>query len=136
MTNVKITPMDPVVKAKWIEALRSGKYKQTKEKLKARGGAMCCLGVLCDIYQKENPSKKEAKWVYDAGSITPYTCFDNGADLPSEVAEWAGLSGSDPTTNEKPNNLLAYEKTASFAGLNDTYEYSFKMIADVIERDF
>lgn len=36
----------------WIEALRSGKYKQGKMQLKLahkKGDQFCCLGVLCDI---------------------------------------------------------------------------------------
>jgi len=40
--------MDANLKAKWIEALRSGKYKQTTHYLKDDQG-FCCLGVLCDI---------------------------------------------------------------------------------------
>ena len=37
----------------WVDALRSGKYKQTKETLKGElpegGVGYCCLGVLADI---------------------------------------------------------------------------------------
>lgn len=36
---------------KWINALRSGKYKQTKGAL-CRDGAFCCLGVLDALYPK------------------------------------------------------------------------------------
>ncbi|MES2366991.1 MAG: hypothetical protein V4563_14040 [Pseudomonadota bacterium] len=32
----------------WVAALRSGKYKQGKGKLR-RGDEFCCLGVLCDL---------------------------------------------------------------------------------------
>jgi len=35
-------------KARWLEALRSGKYKQGKQRLR-KGDSFCCLGVLCDI---------------------------------------------------------------------------------------
>jgi hypothetical protein len=38
--------MDKELKAKWVEALRSGKYKQGHGQLLAEDGAMCCLGVL------------------------------------------------------------------------------------------
>jgi hypothetical protein len=42
--------MNPEIKTKWIEALRSGKYKQARGTLlDERTGAMCCLGVLCHI---------------------------------------------------------------------------------------
>lgn len=33
---------------KWVEALRSGRYKQCKSWLRDNDG-FCCLGVLCDI---------------------------------------------------------------------------------------
>ena len=36
------------IKQKWVEALRSGKYKQTKGELK-NGQGFCCLGVACEI---------------------------------------------------------------------------------------
>lgn len=44
--------MKKALKAKWVAALRSGKYKQGEEYLKLTGSAgntFCCLGVLCDI---------------------------------------------------------------------------------------
>lgn len=44
--------MNPEVKTKWVTALRSGKYMQTRRKLKDATG-YCCLGVLCVISNKE-----------------------------------------------------------------------------------
>lgn len=40
--------MKAKLKAKWVEALRSGKYEQGKYYL-SDGGKFCCLGVLCDV---------------------------------------------------------------------------------------
>lgn len=40
--------MDQELKAKWVEALRSGEYKQCKGTL-FDGVAYCCLGVLCKV---------------------------------------------------------------------------------------
>lgn len=45
MTEAK---MDAALKAKWVEALRSGKYAQGSGVLKI-STSFCCLGVLCDI---------------------------------------------------------------------------------------
>jgi hypothetical protein len=39
--------MDAQLKAKWVEALRSGKYSQCKKRL-TDGVGHCCLGVLAD----------------------------------------------------------------------------------------
>lgn len=36
------------LKAKWIEALRSGEYEQASGQLRL-DGAYCCLGVLCEV---------------------------------------------------------------------------------------
>jgi hypothetical protein len=42
--------MNPELKAKWVEALRSGTYLQAIGTLKDEfGGGYCCLGVLADI---------------------------------------------------------------------------------------
>lgn len=41
--------MDAELKTKWVEALRSGKYRQAKSILRNKDGAFCCLGVLCDV---------------------------------------------------------------------------------------
>ena len=47
-------PMDPELKAAWVEALRSGKYKQAKKTLHNKTqGSYCCLGVLCEVAKPE-----------------------------------------------------------------------------------
>lgn len=40
--------MNKDLKQPWIDALRSGKFKQTKNNLKD-GTGHCCLGVLCEL---------------------------------------------------------------------------------------
>jgi hypothetical protein len=40
--------MDTQIKTKWIEALRSGEFKQAQNKLQ-QGDGYCCLGVLCRV---------------------------------------------------------------------------------------
>ena len=37
------------VKRRWIEALRSGQYRQGAGYLRATDGTWCCLGVLCAV---------------------------------------------------------------------------------------
>jgi len=44
-------------KKKWVAALRSGKYKQGKHRLKQtdiKGDSYCCLGVACEIANSKN----------------------------------------------------------------------------------
>jgi hypothetical protein len=40
--------MDKDIKAKWLEALRSGRYRQGEGALRV-DDKFCCLGVLCDL---------------------------------------------------------------------------------------
>ncbi len=40
--------MDGELKAKWLAALRGGKYLQARGKLRVENG-LCCLGVLCKV---------------------------------------------------------------------------------------
>jgi hypothetical protein len=41
--------MDKEIKRKWIEALRSGDYKQGRGWLRDKEGNYCCLGVLMEV---------------------------------------------------------------------------------------
>lgn len=52
MTKLYTGRMDPVIKAKWVAALRSGEYNQDDGELRSRDG-FCCLGVLCDLHSRE-----------------------------------------------------------------------------------
>jgi hypothetical protein len=51
--------IDPALKARWVEALRSGNYEQTKRTLRD-GRGFCCLGVLCDLIDSTKWEKDEA----------------------------------------------------------------------------
>jgi hypothetical protein len=46
--------MDAQLKAKWVEALRSGEFKQAQSELHdTRNDSYCCLGVLCKVVGAE-----------------------------------------------------------------------------------
>lgn len=70
--------MDAELKAKWLEALRSGRYDQTTGQLRD-GNCFCCLGVLCDVFDPE---------AWDIGGIgdVPEWSYGEGHDQRSEVA--------------------------------------------------
>lgn len=118
--------MNAEVKRKWIEALRSGRYKQGQKRLRQGGeeGAhlYCCLGVLCDLHREE----VGGTWV-PCNSNDPYFSYDNDAAiLPHSVQEWAGLHAPSPSYNEYDEQVLLTE-------LND-HGTTFQQIADIIER--
>jgi len=62
-------------KSKWLDALRSGQYRQGQGKLRNEGNEFCCLGVLLDkciegYWDIETffvqPSNEIDQWRYDA----------------------------------------------------------------------
>jgi hypothetical protein len=118
----------------WVEALRSGKYKQTQEvlhRIDSKNESFCCLGVLCNLYQQDRRSKKKkclavCKKQIEKEYEISYDGFS--ALLPRPVIKWAGMkteNGSWDGTNEKTS--LIY--------LNDEDRKTFKSIANVIEKN-
>jgi hypothetical protein len=107
--------MNQEVKTKWIQALRSGKYKQGQAYLR-EGEYYCCLGVLCDLNESrqwthiDHPSKK----IY-----SPFPNEDHQM-LPKNISQWA--------------NLIEIEQD-ELIELNDTDNYTFEQIADYIEEN-
>ena len=102
----------------WIKALRSGKYKQTRHRLK-KAGKYCCLGVLCDLAAKEGIGKWKGNSFITADEIQE-------GDCPIEVMEWAGLSYG---------FLIGKESNAATPiDTNDGMCENFNQIADRIER--
>ncbi len=105
--------MDSALKAKWVEALRSGKYVQAKGCLRdsrPHGDGFCCLGVLCDVIDPEG-------WD-DSGLFRLAHCFP-----PKEVMTEIGY----PDEAEKQNS-----KFWTAAHMNDEGK-SFDEIASYIE---
>lgn len=49
--------MNAELKAKWVEALRSGNYRQCAEVLHNDAGQFCCLGVLHHVLTGDTPLK-------------------------------------------------------------------------------
>ena len=114
--------MRPAIKAKWIKALISGKYRQGKNALK-RGTRFCCLGVLCDIYLKTH---RGSRW--DEGCFYPTKDSDFGSDvalLPEPVMNWAGMSSDNGV----------YMESQSLLADNDGGK-SFDAIASIIKKEF
>jgi hypothetical protein len=103
--------VNPAVKRKWIDALRSGTFKQIVGELfeEAKPGGKpgaCLLGVLLDLAVQENIIRER----------------ESGLDLVTpgltEVMEWSGLDAEDTTT---------------IMELNDTYDVSFEAFASFLE---
>lgn len=115
----ELKKLPPTVKTKWLEALRSGKYKQTIGKLRKPNG-FCCLGVLYDVTSKN-------KW-------------DNDKD------QYCTISGSDSNLNsaDVSKNLIKVldqplkndvDSIQGYLAENNDRGWGFKKIANWIEKN-
>lgn len=130
------TKMNPEVKQKWIDALRSGKYEQGSEKLRTVTG-YCCLGVLCDLYAQEH----DTQWEFRGNEETnlqpmDYWYFgDQSEFLPESVMDWAELKTPNPNVRidveDGDEDNWYYQD--QIANVNDS-GYSFNQIAEVIQQ--
>lgn len=102
--------MNSEIKKKWVEALRSGLYKQGTGRLRCNDN-YCCLGVLCDITDKSKWRMTEYNFYY--GSQFCHSAY------PSETKKF-GLSKSEV-------EHLIY--------LNDAENRDFNQIANYIEEN-
>jgi len=120
------------IKTKWVAALRSGEYEQTRAVLRSNGG-FCCLGVLCDLYSKETG----IPWEPDYG--LQFTMHGLSGVLPHEVRRWAELpheNGAFMAVSRRygEDDDAAVWHSVSLTELNDNWMYDFHQIADVIEQ--
>jgi hypothetical protein len=105
--------MDPKVKKAWIEALKSGRYKQGQQRLRSTSEHFCCLGVLADLIDPN-------AWEYSCIGyyiVSHDTALD--ASLSGEIREPIGLRSEDQEY---------------LIGLNDNDGKNFDEIADWIEE--
>lgn len=116
-------------RAKWIEALRSGEYQQTPQRLCSLGEdgeplGYCCLGVACEVYQKH-----EKRLAVRNDQEEQYRFYDNCSGVtPGVVRDWLGLRNA----HGGPDDV---ESTISLVELNDRDKKTFAEIADILEFD-
>jgi len=141
MTSTTLkTKMNPEIKQKWVDALRSGKYDQGSEKLRSHQG-YCCLGVLCDLYAQEQNQEWEFQGAFEEENTQPtdYWYFDGESEfLPDSVREWAGMTFKNPQVRvdvspEEDEDDWFYHD--DIANLNDT-GYTFNDLAKLIKEQF
>lgn len=123
MNNAKL---DPEKKARWIAALRSGKYTQGRQCLRhlsdtrhpddAVGYHYCCLGVLTDLAVQEDV----LEWNTTVGAA--------GAP-PAAVAAWALGSAAEPS-----DPVVIFRGQPMLLSTVNDRGASFAEIADIIEE--
>lgn len=113
----------------WVKALRSGEYKQARNRLRFDEDRFCCLGVACDLYAKATGN---GVWDGDKDSGYLFIIGDRRREvvLPYEVVKWLGVSDS-----ECPyGNWDMIGEDRSLTGDNDRGA-SFEEIADTIDAE-
>jgi len=119
--------MKETVKEQWIEALRSGKYRQGKHVLRDKEDKFCCLGVLCDLYRKETGhgdwGESLDNYVFGSGSDNTRSSF-----LTEEVADWAGLENLRPVID---GTKITHYNDGHMPNIEP---HDFDEIADLIEQ--
>lgn len=121
------------IKALWVDALRSGLYKQGKYQLREQGDFYDPVGVLCELAVSAGviapatftPREKHAipdrSWSgYKYVSNDPLLRETGATGIPKDVAEWADLS---------------YYLGMRVSRMGDKGK-KFSEIADYIEKEF
>lgn len=121
--------MNPEIKAKWVAALRSGKYKQTAGVLRetecdepGKTLGFCCLGVLCNLHAMAHPKVA-------ATHTDPNVYLGETELLPEPVRKWAGLP-----EKEHGATVLIRGVLAQLTEHNDDHSTTFREIATAIEK--
>ena len=72
---------------KWVAALRGGSYKQARSALR-KDDAFCCLGVLCDLKNKDGWNKHHT----DTFLMRHVDAVDGGVEYPGfQILDEVGL---------------------------------------------
>lgn len=116
----------------WVEALRSGKYKQICNMMRdtrmndegyeaipdvnPKNNNMCVMGVLADLALISSHLK------YDLTNWKKFSEYNDGPT--TRTLEWAGLTG------EEANKLIEYND-----GIGEVETKTFKEFANYIEKN-
>ena len=102
--------MKAEIKRRWVAALRGGKYRQTRTKLR-EGDTYCVLGVLCDLHDPDG-------WVPEFTEIGNWARIErDGFVLPTPIRNAVGLGPDDVVSLYCMN-----DRGASFTELADYIE--------------
>jgi hypothetical protein len=121
--------MNPEFKARWVEALRSGDYKQTQQTL-YDGTGYCCLGVACDLLVKDGVIKTDYYTCENENCCDEWYFGDESEYssklLPEKAIEVMEIGMDNPIVD-----FDGFEH--HLAELNDKLGLTFSEIADLIE---
>ena len=104
----------------WIEALLSGRFKQTVSYLHVtkldtnelgdpdmgwpQNTGYCCLGVACVVYNRHNPRYSLRRKIEVDGYVTNEMFDGMVGSLPVSTSRWLGISDADESTLQAMND--------------------------------
>jgi len=128
--------MTPEDKALWVNALRSGEYKQGQYRLTTvtdEGEERdCCLGVACKVFG----AKREVIEVENdiTGGVSKSVRYEGmGSYLPMSLAVRLNTEPDPYIEIGEPREGSFASRTAALSDFNDRYDLTFSQIADLIE---
>lgn len=126
--------MNKRIKNMWVNALRSGKYRQGFGSLAyAYDGqplSCCALGVLCELAAEAGVVEKFGG---HPDGMLMYGQIKESKLPPPEVCEWAGLDNENPAMWVDPNDG-DNDDVIELSELNDRERRPFAEIATIIEE--
>ncbi len=136
MDNPVEYKLPPEVKAKWLEALRSGRYTQCNGRLHKNGVGHCCLGVLCEVMELPQEAVQHEPGYSFQVMRYAYKGATASDVLPSGLAHDLGITGAGTLNHPVPNPAAPSNPFHALWELNDSGDFSFAQIADIIEEQF
>lgn len=112
--------MKPEFKKVWVDALRSGEFRQGASALRRIDGGYCCLGVACAVWSRLGLVKGAFEQSMPSGSWSFV--------IPDEESRYGDLP-----TSIKAAALI--DSTTELVSMNDGKGKSFSQIADYIEAN-
>ena len=123
---------------KWLAALRSGDYAQTRESLQDTNG-FCCLGVACDISGVGSWSEDTVDFSDDYTFQGTNSDVANNNDLADTgVDDWLGLNtpDGDPKDGSELYSLVVYNDSGDLnLDMDKQRPFTFNEIADLLEAN-
>ncbi|BDA70210.1 hypothetical protein CAL7716_043760 [Calothrix sp. PCC 7716] len=100
---------------KWVDALRSGKYKQDTCQLKTDNG-YCCMGVAVEVHPEWKFSTVKRRYINDEEKLI-------------------GVENEYPSTEMLQDFGVPIKLARRLIQMNDIDDLPFKLIADYVEKE-
>lgn len=123
--------------SEWLDALRSGKYRQGRDVLKSSGDSYCCLGVACELSDVGSWTPVNGSYGYKIEDLdTAITLMPRAVakelDLPEKMNTYGLTSiSNDVFVFSSPDDVFMVRVST----MNDD-GYLFAQIADAIEYTY